>query len=457
VAVAVLTGLVVAGVQPATATEIVCDSGFGTKVPVLMVHGLNSSAGTWVEGGALSMRSALEKVDGIRVTSAFDYNNVHNEWVTNKDIGPKLADTIDCLSQASRKSGGAGKVVVVAHSMGGLAARYAANQVVNGRRIVDELGLVITMGTPHLGSNYGNDCAWASWAKFNIPDCKGSAPTALAVGSNELRELPRFPDNVPVKAIAGNVFIRASFFFTHIDHDMGGDLVVGVDSATNEFTNAGHDGGKTVIKCFGQSAIAGRSKASCDHTVMVQSSDFQSEVKRSIEEYLASTRASVVPATNFFGLGLRLGPEWEVLKTADDPYVSSRRVVVSKAKCGPQTDPRIYCGGFVVANMRAAEPKLPYKTGTACNYDQIHDDLGWSPPKVVGKITVGGVEGEHFTQQNVCKLEDNGPISRRGDVLHGWRFPSKGVVVYDSEGTDHFSANPYPGIEQLLNNATWKG
>jgi hypothetical protein len=86
----------------------------------------------------------------------------------------------------------------------------------------------------------------------------------------------------------------------------------------------------------------------------------------------------------------------------------------------------------------------------------VHDDLGWSSPKVIGPVTVGGVAGEHFTQENTCKLEDGARVQRQGDVFHGWRFPSKGIVVYDSESPDRASTNPFPGVEQLLQSASWQ-
>lgn len=182
----------------------------------------------------------------------------------------------------------------------------------------------------------------------------------------------------------------------------------------------------------------------------------QTDMKKSVEHSIVTPRTPVVPVTDFFGLGLRLSPAWEVLAAKDDPSTGDRKVVIFKnvEDCGPSAF-RLYCSGFVIANMRAAEPKLPYKDGVACNYDSVHDDLGWSPPKVVGKVTVDGVEGEHFTQENTCKLEDGARIQRKGDTLHGWRFPAKGLVIYDSENIKKFSPRPFAGVEQLLQTATW--
>ena len=49
-----------------------------------------------------------------------------------------------------------GKVILIDHSMGGLATRYAAAQTVDGRPVWDEIGLVVTLGTPNLGSGWAN-------------------------------------------------------------------------------------------------------------------------------------------------------------------------------------------------------------------------------------------------------------------------------------------------------------
>lgn len=144
-----------ASTQPdAQAASAPCDSGFGTKVPVLMVHGFNSNPRMW--GGLNSMKDVIEKMVGTHVVEPFDYESTHLSWVTDPTIGPRLAATIDCLAQASLRGGGRGKVIVVAHSMGGLAVQYAANQAVDGRRVADEIGLVVTIATPYTGSLLGN-------------------------------------------------------------------------------------------------------------------------------------------------------------------------------------------------------------------------------------------------------------------------------------------------------------
>jgi len=472
VATVLFVGLMVGTVQSAVAQSSTCDSSFGAKVPVLMVHGFNSNPEVWTKPESTSMENALKTVEGVYILRGFDYSTVHDQWVTDDNIGPKLARTIDCLAQASLKGGGKGKVIVVAHSMGGLAARFAASQTVNGRKVASEIGLVVTLGTPHLGSllaNAGTELATSACrvavGNLTFSPLLGALVTkeqcllnfairGLSKDSKELKELAPFPPNIPVRAIAGDARAYVSLLFTELMVETNGDTAVGKTSATAESSNTGKGGGTFVFRCdaYPHGLVW---QGDCTHNELPKSSYIQGLVRKGIEEYLASTRTPAVPMTNFFGLQLPLGPEWEVLKSPDDPYSSDRKIVIDKRSCGAQ-DYRPYCSGFVVAKMGGADSKLPYKTGETCNYDQVHDDLGWSPPKVVGTVTVDGATGEHFTQKNVCKLEDGAGISRQGDTLHGWRFPSKGVMVYDSEGTDSFNAGPLPGLERLLQNATWK-
>jgi len=125
----------------------------GTVYPVLFVHGFNSSSQTWTRPATTTWTtydrtdnaSAVELVGGIdgALPVLFDYRDRALEWVDDPAIGPALADVIECLS---RESGN--KVIVIAHSMGGLATRFALGDPV----VAAEVSMVITLGTPNLGS-----------------------------------------------------------------------------------------------------------------------------------------------------------------------------------------------------------------------------------------------------------------------------------------------------------------
>jgi pimeloyl-ACP methyl ester carboxylesterase len=327
---ATLAGLLLVGVQPASAeAAVTCTSNIGTKVPVLMVHGFNSNPGMWNEGGEASMRSALEKDEGVKVVDSFDYKETHFNWVTDSAIGPKLAKTIDCLAQSSRKGGGAGKVIVVAHSMGGLATRYAASQTIDGRKVADELGLVITLGTPNAGSPLANTgglglryfCAYVAGVpnlnlESEVNKCLGnSAVIGMTEGSQALRDLPEFPANVPVRAIAGQVQIFTQFFFGSISQQLDSDLVVPVQSATAEYTNKGRGDGRFVFRCdirhydsYGDPTKY--QGGQCSHNEMYKTRYIQESVTNGIRDYLATARNTCLSASEAGALLVaKYGPE----------------------------------------------------------------------------------------------------------------------------------------------------
>lgn len=283
VAVALLAcSIIAASVSAAFANET-CETGFGDRVPVVQVHGLDSDSEIWD-----SMGEELEEINEI-FPERFDYRAASKEWVTHEDIGPKLARFIDCLAQASIEGGGKGKVIILAHSMGGLATRYAVNEAVGDRLVADEVGLVITIGTPHWGSDIAQLCEWFGF----MPKCDGSAPLAMKPGSEELVNLPEFPDSIPVRAIAGDVTIHDELFNAEYTLDLDSDSVVGIDSATAFYSETGVGDDKRRFECDGKYdrvfiAILGV-EASCEHTTMLSTDYVQDDVVQGIEAYLAST------------------------------------------------------------------------------------------------------------------------------------------------------------------------
>lgn len=247
----------------------------GLRVPVVLVHGFNTQRADWP-----AITKALSAEPDLTVTK-FDYTAESLEWVTNANIGPRLADLIACLGDYSRLAGGPGKVIVVAHSMGGLATRFAGAQSRNGTLVGDRIGLVLTIGTPNSGSLAAAaisgdlnplvldssvlmaelDAACADvryWTRFRSA-CDYRTPvgapatTAMQPGSAELAALAAPNPNETVHAFAGQVRLVAHLW--HWSGPIGdlGDLIVGVPSATaypsppDAHTDDG--GGVTVHTC----------------------------------------------------------------------------------------------------------------------------------------------------------------------------------------------------------------
>lgn len=268
----------------------------GRWVPVIFVHGWTSSSTHDANGaGAFSAKidltaNALGRAPGERsligqiqtipgaATFTFDYHDTSGSWVDDPSIGPALGTAIDCLFD---KSGGE-KVIVVAHSMGGLATRYALGE--DARR-PDKVSTVVTFGTPNTGSvaarvtSVGADaaavtqvgagirillaaCGRASTVSMNgtgpcgnvVGAFDGDAGRALRAGSRELDALAPYPRNVAVHGLAGeasfDVLGRSWFGLQVPANDVAGDVIVMPDSAKAQSTASG------AVRCRYQMNVA---------------------------------------------------------------------------------------------------------------------------------------------------------------------------------------------------------
>jgi hypothetical protein len=286
----------------------------GTKVPVILVHGWNSNGGSWgKDSDTKSMVHAINNVSGVYLDTPFDYSKQNQSWVDNNAIGPKLAERIACVAAASREAKGAGRVVVVGHSMGGLATRFAANRKVNDRAVADDLGLVITIGTPHLGSAWGNviddvltPLCWGVDKVSHIGDnnpCALTAMKGLSMGSDRLAKLPRIPKKVPVFQLAGDVSLTTPIFNVTVVPSFS-DLIVGTASAQDygphkEFSSTRgpntSDCGIAMSALNNVIAMAAFNKLpSCWHSGLIRDKQTQQRVTGAISRYVGNLTASFV-------------------------------------------------------------------------------------------------------------------------------------------------------------------
>jgi pimeloyl-ACP methyl ester carboxylesterase len=119
--------------------------------PVVLIHGWTSSPDSMDKVGKAVADGLKDRV----ALYPFDYSSVADHWAGDPEVAGCLAMFLDGVSTASRTARGDGKVLVVAHSMGGLAVRYASALTVGGRAVGGVLGGVVTLNTPHLGSYWG--------------------------------------------------------------------------------------------------------------------------------------------------------------------------------------------------------------------------------------------------------------------------------------------------------------
>jgi pimeloyl-ACP methyl ester carboxylesterase len=291
------------GVQP---TERACTPQMQiTGTPVIFIHGFEGSPAIWD-----SMFGQVYAMPGTW-TSAFDYSGASTQWVTNSAIGPRFASYITCVAQASKAGGGSGKVIIIAHSMGGLATRWAATKGGAGQYI----GTVITIGTPNTGSFMGNigtglyplACSGSkSRLGVNIPllasICAGrNAEAGMQVFGPEISSLPELPSGIPLYAIAGNETILLTLGSALVIVPTLGDVAVLQSSALSPR-------GGTPFWCIALDTYQG----SCWHNALPSNPGVEQKVRGIIQAYIASLPAPVqaAPALGGEAYWLADGGRW---------------------------------------------------------------------------------------------------------------------------------------------------
>ncbi len=295
---------------PALAQTEGCLPNIGKKVPVLFVHGFGGRQAIWT-AGTPSMAKTVSQLKEVEV-GLFDYSRENLRWVDHPNLGPRLVHEINCRAQSSREQGGPGKVLLVTHSMGGLAARYAAT---NGA--ADNIGLLITIGTPNLGSMLADSGLGAAYSMcrmvedgslLQLPAGVDKAACELLVtalpelqaisglrkDSPQLAGLGWVPASIPVMAIAGNVQWRFHTFVGDISAPpSNGDLVVSTESALHGHT-------KREVACSGFVMLPLISDASCEHGRLLRDVEVQSQVVAALKQYRTSlTAAQCAPGETF--------------------------------------------------------------------------------------------------------------------------------------------------------------
>ncbi|MDL5352383.1 hypothetical protein [Microbacterium sp. zg-YB36] len=207
-----------------------------------------------------SLQGRIEALPGTTLY-AFDYSQTAAEWVGGSAVVEGLAAAIRQLAMDTNAP-----VDVIGHSMGGLALRYAIAAYPD---LVDLIGQVVTVGTPTLGSDAAalldvislatgtaigagsaaralivptlvdlcnrdlardakDGCGLPTWLRTSIANA-GDAGRALHAGSEQLANLPDWPEALRVHAIAGDARLRVG------DRVMSfGDGLVSRESAVAE-------------------------------------------------------------------------------------------------------------------------------------------------------------------------------------------------------------------------------
>lgn len=221
-----------------------------TRRPVVFVHG-------WTGKPMTDAAAKLQQQLGDRIsTYTFDYSRWALHWASDNHIAPCLADYVNTLSAAHTKVHGDGKVAVIAHSMGGLAIRYAMDPaVVKSPVTAATVPDIITIGTPQLGSPFGGPGVADWWSEVlthfgrERPPANASGGRCLAPHEKGAPLLagcgplpPYLPAGVTLTQLAGDITVdRTLFGRTVYTLPLFTDGIVPVPSAHGYVTSG--DGG----------------------------------------------------------------------------------------------------------------------------------------------------------------------------------------------------------------------
>jgi pimeloyl-ACP methyl ester carboxylesterase len=217
----------------------------GSAQPVILVHG-------WTGQPMQSTRAALERLPSHnrRQFLLYDYRGLNTVWPSDPRVAACLAAYVRDVSETHRERGGNGRVYLVAHSMGGIAIRFALDPAFGGiPELDDRVGGVITIDTPHTGAAWGN--SFAAYVLSNVAEIRaGHVPEILrrTVPAPESRAWkclaggpdatfagcatpPELPPSVPLQQLVGEVSVRRTLFgFEAYTMNFGGDVIVPSES-----------------------------------------------------------------------------------------------------------------------------------------------------------------------------------------------------------------------------------
>lgn len=212
-----------------------------TQRPVVLVHGWDGD-----KTAMDAVKKHLSVPAGVGPMLAFDYGRNSQHWASIPAIAACLADYLNAVSATYHNAGGDGKVLVVAHSMGGLATRFATDSRYAANPAAAAVGGLITLDTPALGSPWG-DQTISRLAEATIgkhPSALWPAPAGqdgsicLAPHDQQRRVpagcavAPYLPPDASVSQVVGQITVRRTLFGIHLyDINLDSDAIVPSESS----------------------------------------------------------------------------------------------------------------------------------------------------------------------------------------------------------------------------------
>ncbi|SDH31666.1 Putative serine esterase [Pseudonocardia oroxyli] len=217
--------------------------------PVVLVHGWTSDSDGMI-GTANGLDQRLPR--GQYTYLRFDWGPSATTWPDSSSRTPQCL--ADYIVSAWRKGGQRQKVVVVAHSMGGIASRFAStlSSTVDGTPVSDAMSGLVTLSTPHLGSPWGNT-GFATfverWVKRAVPVQPDGMPARECLAAPGFQpkgcEVPPYmPPGITIDEIGTQITIRRTLFGLgpiklgpSAEISAWGDGIVPADSASGYLTS----------------------------------------------------------------------------------------------------------------------------------------------------------------------------------------------------------------------------
>ena len=434
-----------------------CVSNIKNRDAVILVHGLFSSRDAWgKDDDSYSLPSNIRKQFPSAYVDRFDYKAHNVNWVDNPNIGPKLAERINCLAASTHR-----KVIVIGHSMGGLATRYALNY---DKQAAKNTGLVITIGTPHLGSLWANGVDSVLYTachpvgigslrvkQITIPTgdngpCSASAFEGLSVFNKKITSLAKFPSSIPVESIAGDATLILNDGFHKVNFPFYGDTVVNTVSALQEMAHPNQGGGEMTARCSGNWPW----ELHCWHSGLTHHQPVEDQVVKSIAKFLST---QPTPLT-FHGMTINLPPGWKT----GTVYGNKGQGVRTTGKCVRKD----YCQGFLLFNRftgrQNASPTNEYdrkqfwhpgNDANGCMNQSANTYISSFPqqPQRVSTADVGGKLFNYTEWKVDCYGSDNTTVVS-SHIQKVWYDPNSKMYIVDEFNT--------PGLWDILKKATWE-
>ena len=234
------------------------DNSFGTKVPVILVHGYRGGPAQWKKADGSNIYESINKLPNTKVALNFNYGSFW--FVDDGTQGEYLGKSIDCVSQISKMNGGSGKVILIGYSLGAVIAQVALNkEYSSGNPVANDVGQFITIAN-----------------------------------ANSVVPVVTPPSGVLIHAIAGDIvkqYVKTGVVKSSVDTQS--DSVVSVAGATSQKSGElSMGGGESVFTCHSKYSDENyktmTNNAPCRHSELLKYAPVQKDVITAITNYVSS-------------------------------------------------------------------------------------------------------------------------------------------------------------------------